>query len=146
MKFARVRFSAGLMATALLLAGCSGQAGIKALDRDATADDVLPAFVIVPEPANAETARLLATRNGIQYFAVQSDDLKTACLAVVQGDESTSWQMGCGQNNGSGKILDLQGAGSLSASLWADGSDTGTIEPGWIKLTDNVLVPSGKSK
>lgn len=136
-----IRLAAGLMITAFLLTGCSGQTGIKALDRDATSEDALPAFVTVPDPANRDTARLLATRDGVRYFIAESDDSQTACLAVVPPGDSPGWHAGCGQNTGPGKILELQGAGGATATLLADDSDPGKPEPGWTKLTENILVP-----
>lgn len=141
MKQVPARLATALMITAFLLTGCSGQTGIKALDRDATPEDALPAFVSVPDPANRDTARLLATRDGVRYFIAESDDSKTACLAVVPPGDSPGWHSGCGQNTGPGKILELQGAGGATASLLADDSDLGKLDPGWTKLTENILVP-----
>lgn len=125
---------------ALLLSGCSGQLGITALDRDALPEDALPAFVTVPEPANQETARLLATRAGVRYFVAESDDSTTACLAVVPPGEPPNWFVGCGPNTGTGQIIESSGAGVPSTRLLADGSETGKLEPGWTKVTDNILV------
>lgn len=126
----------------VLLSSCSSETGIKALDREATSEDALPTFVTVPEPANPDTARLLATREGFRYFVLESDDSKTACLAVVPPGEAPSWHVGCGQNTGPGKIIDLGGAGGATASLLADGSDTGKLETGWTQITDNILITS----
>lgn len=138
------RSSVSLATTAglalLLLSGCSGQAGIKALDRDATPEDALPAFITVPDPANRETARLLATRDGVRYFVAESDDSKTACLAVVPPGESPNWFVGCGPNTGAGQIIESGGAGVSSARLLADDSDTEKLESGWTKITENILV------
>ncbi|WP_269936516.1 hypothetical protein [Arthrobacter sp. HY1533] len=124
----------------LLLSGCSGQTGITALDRDATPEDALPAFITVPDPANRESARLLATRDGVRYFVAESDDSKTACLAVVPPGEPPNWVMGCGPNTGPGEILETTGAAMSSARLLADDSETEKLEPGWTKVTENILV------
>lgn len=138
------RMSLSIVAAAgiaiLLLSGCSGQTSIKALDRDATADDALPAFVTAPNPANTETARLLATRDGVRYFVSESDDSLTACLAIVPPGDSPSWHMGCGSNNGSDTIVELYGEGGAVATLLADDADTGKIEAGWTKIADNILI------
>ncbi|MDJ0318566.1 hypothetical protein, partial [Arthrobacter antibioticus] len=93
-----------------------------------------------PEPVNGETARLLATRDGVRYFVAESDDSKTACLAVVPPGEPPSWFVGCGPNTGTGQIVESAGAGVSSARLLADGSDTAKLEPGWTKVTENILV------
>lgn len=108
----------------LLLSGCSGPTGIKALDRDATPEDALPTFIAVPDPVNRETARLLATSDGVRYFVAESDDSKTACLAVVPPGEPPNWFVGCGQNTGPGEITESTGAGMSSTRLLADDSDT----------------------
>lgn len=124
----------------LLLTGCSGQAGLKALQRDATPEDALPSSITLSEDVNRDSSRLLATKDGVRYFAVQSDDARTTCVAVVPPDEN-DWHVGCGETRNSGEIINVSSAkGPYSTILLGDESDTGKIESGWIKVSDNVLV------
>jgi len=125
----------------LLLTGCSGHVGLKALDRAATPEDSLPAALAMPAEVNAATTRLLATKDGVRYFAAESDDARTACLAVVPPGEAPPWHVGCSAQTGPGQIVMLSVLnGALSTILLADGSDTGMLEPGWTKIADNILV------
>ncbi|MHA7305116.1 hypothetical protein ACX80E_07710 [Arthrobacter sp. TMN-49] len=124
----------------LILSGCSGQAGLKALDRAATPEDKMPAIVSLPEGVNSDSIRLLTTKDGVRYFAAQSDDARTACVAVVPTDVAGS-HVGCGNGAGSGEIVTVSGmSGAFTTRLLADGSDTGKLESGWTKVTDNILV------
>ena len=132
----------------LLLGGCSGQTGLsgqvelKALDRPATAEDTLPAMVKLPEGMNVETTRLLVTHEGVQYFATESDDSRTACLAVVPVGGNAGWITGCNGGDNNGEIIMVSGhKGALPTKLVTDGFDSGTLESsGWIKIADNILV------
>ena len=126
---------------ALLLSGCSGESGLKALDRASTTEDVLPAFVTLQEQVDRDSSRLLATRSGVRYFALQSEDARTACLAVVPSGTDPDWQLGCSEGRRSGEIVNMSSLkGSLSTILLGDDSDTGKLEPGWTKIADNILV------
>lgn len=124
----------------LLLTGCSGQAGLEALKRDATPEDSLPSSLSLPAEVDRDSSRLLATKDGVRYFAVQSDDARTTCMAVVPPDEN-DWHVGCGGTTTSAEIVKVSSAkGPYSTILLGDDSDTGKIESGWIKIADNVLV------
>lgn len=142
MKSTPLSFFAAAGLAVVLLSSCSSETGIKALDRAATAEDALPAFVTVAEPANPETARLLASHENIRYFILESDDSRTACLAIIPPGESPDWQVGCSENRGPGKIVELGKAGEATGILLGDGSDTGKIDTGWTQITDNILIPS----
>lgn len=125
----------------LLLTGCSGQAGLNALQRDATPEDSLPSSITLSEDVNRDSSRLLATKDGVRYFAVQSDDARTTCVAVVPSDEENDWHVGCGETRNYGEIIKVSSAkGPYSTILLGDDSDTGNIESGWIKIADNVLI------
>ncbi|MGP9503076.1 hypothetical protein ACT3TS_12785 [Specibacter sp. AOP5-B1-6] len=131
--------AAGL--AAILLSGCSGESGLKALDSAATPDDTLPAFVSLQEQVDRDSSRLLATRDGVRYFALQSDDARTTCLAVVPPGEGPDWQVGCSDARRSGEIVNMSSSKEqLSTILLGDDSDTGKLEPGWTKIADNILV------
>lgn len=125
----------------LVLAGCSAPAGLRALDRDDSPQDALPAIVNVPADVNRNSSRLLATRDGVQFFALQSDDARTTCLATVSPGTVPDWHVGCGLTTRSGEIIKMASRnGSLSTILLGDDSDTGKLEPGWSKIADNILV------
>lgn len=131
--------AAGL--AALLLSGCSAESGLRALDRAAAPEDILPSFVTLQEHVDRDSSRLLATRDGVRYFALQSDDARTTCLAVVPPGEGPDWQVGCSDTRRSGEIVNMSSLkDQLSTILLGDDSDTGKIEPGWTKIEDNVLV------
>lgn len=128
----------------LLLSGCSGPAEIKALERAATPEDALPAFVTVQESANRDTSRLLVTKDGVRYFVIQSDDARTTCLARVPAGEAPNWLVGCGDTKNPGEIVNISSnispEGPVSTILLGDDSDTGKIESGWTKISDNILI------
>lgn len=93
------------------------------------------------EEVDRDSSRLLATRNGVRYFAVESDDARTICLAVVPPDQDPEWQVGCSEARRSGEIVNLSSSiNQLSTILLADDSDTGKLEPSWTKIADNILV------
>lgn len=124
-----------------LLSGCSAESGLKALDSAATDEDALPAFVTLQEQVDRDSSRLLAIRNGVRYFALQSEDARTTCLAVVPPDVDPDWQVGCSDARRSGEIVNMSSLkGSLSTILLGDDSDTEKLEPGWTKIADNILV------
>ncbi|WP_026555016.1 hypothetical protein [Arthrobacter sp. 35W] len=129
----------------LLLGGCSGQVGLKALDRAPTAEDVLPAGVAFPEgpqSPNPDSVRLLAANDGVQYYAAENDDATVACIAVVPPGDMPPWIVGCGSSNSSGQIIEVGGPGGRwSATLVRDDYDTRKLESsGWTRLTDNLLI------
>lgn len=125
----------------LLLGGCSEESGLKALDRAATPEDVLPSFVTLQEQVDRDSSRLLAARDGVRYFALESEDARTTCLAVVPSGAHPAWQLGCSDTRRSGEIVNMSAAKeSLSTILLGDDSDTGKIESGWTKISDNILV------
>lgn len=125
----------------LLLSGCSSESGLKALDRPVTTDDALPAFVTLNEEVDRDSSRLLATRDGVRYFGLQSEDARTTCLAVVPPGQDLGGQVGCSDGRRSGEIVNMSSSvDRLSTILLADDSDTGKLEPGWTKIADNILV------
>ncbi|MGX1749151.1 hypothetical protein [Glutamicibacter protophormiae] len=81
----RIRF----LGTALLLGmgvallpGCASDSGIPAIDRPAKAGDRWPGdpAVLSDNGMSFESSRLLATHNGLDYYAATSEDKK--CLLV----------------------------------------------------------------
>jgi outer membrane murein-binding lipoprotein Lpp len=133
---------AAVFGAAVLLSGCSGQVGLKALDRASTPDDKLPAGVTLQNDMNADSVRLLATKDGVKYFAAENADATIACVAVVPPGDAPRWIAGCGSLNTSGRIVEVSGLGGApSTTLVADGFDTRKLESGgWTKVADNILV------
>lgn len=112
--------------TILLLSGCSGQTGLRALDTEATPADTLPAGVNLSAEVNRDSSRLLATEEGVRFFGVQSDDARTTCVAVVPPGESPDWQVGCGDTRISGEILRMSSLSvGYSTILLGDDADIG---------------------
>ena len=133
---------AAVAGTALLLGGCSGQAGLTALDRVATPEDTLPPGVTLQQDVKADSARLLATRDGVRYFAAENDDATVACVAVVPPGEDPRWIAGCSSLNTTGRIVEVSSVGSASSTMLITGGfDTRKLESeGWAKVAENVLV------
>lgn len=131
-----------LVGAALLLGGCSGQAGLKALDRAATPEDKLPPGVTFQQDVKADSARLLATRDGVRYFAAENADATVACVIVVPPGGDPRWMAGCSTLNTTGRIVEVPSVGGApSTMLITDGSDTRKVESeGWTKVTENILV------
>lgn len=141
MKHASFPFVVVAGLAALRLSGCSGESGLRALDRAATPDDALPLFVTLQEQVDRDSARLLATRDGVRYFALQSDDARTTCLAVVPPGVDPEWQVGCGDARRSGEIVNMSSSKEQpSTILLGDDSDTGKDEPRWTKIADNLPI------
>lgn len=141
MKHFSLRFVGAAGIVLVLLTGCSGQAGLKVLDRAATVEDALPAIVPLPDQVNRDSARLLASKDGVQYFAAQSDDARTTCMALVPPGDASDSHVGCGDTKSAGEIVNMSSSeGAFSTILLGDDSDTGKIESGWIKIADNILI------
>ncbi|WP_146070392.1 hypothetical protein [Arthrobacter sp. GMC3] len=132
---------AGASMAVLLLGACSGQTGLKVLERAATPEDELPAIVTVEAPVDRSSSRLLATKDGVRYFALQSDDARVTCVARVPSGGDIGWQLGCGETKGSGEIVKMSSMNDLySTILQGDDSDPGKTESGWTKISDNILI------
>ncbi|WP_427017501.1 hypothetical protein ACQCSX_02440 [Pseudarthrobacter sp. P1] len=133
---------AAVIGASLLVGGCSSQAGLKVLDRASTPEDKLPAGVTLPQEVNADSARLLATKDDVKYFAAENDDVTVACVAVVPPGDVPQWIAGCSGLNVTGRIVEVSGLGGASSTmLVTDGFDTRALElDGWAKLTENILV------
>ena len=136
---------ATVVGAALLLGGCSGQAGLKALDRAATPEDRLPPGVTIQQDVKADSARLVATRDGVRYFAAENDDATVACVVVVPPGEDSRWIAGCGSLNTTGRIVEVSSVGTATSTmLITDGFETRKLESeGWAKVTENILVSGG---
>ena len=123
----------------LLLAGCSNAAGIKALDREATADDVLPEGFAVEELVGQP--RFLATRDGVKYFVARGRTGATACVvAVPESDPNDAWAA-CGPLGSDQVIVTTSSEDGTSTQLVRDGFDSKKLESeGWTRIHDNLLI------
>jgi hypothetical protein len=129
------------MGVAILLAGCSTPAGLKAFQRDATADDQLPAGIDVPDNPKMEEVRLLANADGIRYYAAQAEGSGLTCLLKVPEDTAAISIAGCGGSTVAGQIITISGVDGSAATLVTDGFETTELEAqGWRKVHENVLV------
>ncbi|MGG7509146.1 hypothetical protein [Plantibacter sp. YIM 135249] len=118
--------AAGVLAAGL--AGCTiGQAHYADLDRAATAEDVLPAFVERSDDAAfaEESVRLIGTFEGVDVFLAQGDD-EPVCLILVQ--PVAKW------------ILSCSGGSVGTDQVTAKTTSHGDPEPGWTLLGSNVLI------
>ena len=126
-------------AGALLLGGCSNAAGIKALDRDATAEDALPEGFAFEELA--EQPRLLATRDGVKYFVARGRTAGTACVVALPESDSKDGWAGCGPFSSDQVIVTTSGKDGTSTQLVRDGFDSKKLESeGWARVHENLLI------
>lgn len=113
----------------LVLSACTGS-GYPAMDRPATADDVLPADFDPMDLSglDRESARFEATYDGIDYYIVR-DDNGGVCMAVAAGESSIT---ACGEGNVSAGV-----PGVFSAQLVAEPARDAD---GYIAISDNIRV------
>ena len=132
-----------VLAAAILVGGCTAESGIKALDRQSTAEDRMPeGITFTGTHVNAEDARLLAANDGIKYFAAKDDATNEACVVIVPDTNPSLWMAGCGSLNSVREVVTVNNASGKSAVLVVDGIDTKRWESeGWTKVHDNVLIP-----
>lgn len=103
----------------MLPSACGGNTGLAALDRAATAEDVLPADVNFSPGFVPDGTRLLATEDGLRFYAAQDADLRPQ-----------------------GKIVNMSSTPmAVSAALVADGNDPQLMESdGWTRVHGNVYI------
>lgn len=128
-----------LTAAAALLAGCT-PAGVPALERTATPSDVLPSGVTGTTGFDTDSARHVASRDGVEYYlAKQSGDDRFAgvCLVVTIPSEPQQWASSCG----SGEWFGLEWApGHVNAEFYRHGVTADVVKPGWSRIAENVVV------
>jgi hypothetical protein len=132
---------AALAVSALGTSACSGGDGIAALDREATSEDQLPAYVVI-EDLEVDSVRKAAESEGFTYFLARADDAGTCLIRIRDADES-SYMAGCGKGTGHVTTTSLPGTkdGPTDMALVTDGYATDDLEEsGWTKIQDNILV------
>lgn len=137
-----------IAALAVLLAtGCapaSGSAGFAALDRDATAEDVLPEGVVMGpvEGTDIERVRLLTEHDGIRYFGGRSIDGTVTCVSAVIDRTPMNWVTACGgAPNFHRETVTTSLNGVITVVLVGDNVDTSKfIEDGLQPIHDNLLI------
>ncbi|MCF3138464.1 hypothetical protein LRQ04_04250 [Paenarthrobacter sp. AR 02] len=131
-----------LLLLAGLLAGCSGYSGITTVQRPAEAKDALPAGIRSEKPDLPSDFRLLAEDNRVKYFAAESPERTTACIAAYPVDKPDQWMLACSDGiTGEREIVTTSHMGQPTVKLVTTGFDTKALESeGWRKVHANVLV------
>lgn len=142
MEYRKLMTAAAAVLSLPLLTGCSGYSGIAAVQRTAEAKDDLPASVRNVNPDLPSDFRFLAEDANVKYFAAESPDHTTACIAVYPVDKPDQWVTGCsGGITGEREIVTSSHTGQPTVKLVTTGFDTRSLESeGWRKIHDNVLV------
>jgi hypothetical protein len=130
-----------VLGAAILLGGCTAPSGLKALDQ-ATAEDKMPEGInFQGTDVNTENARLLASKDGVKYFAAKNENTHEACLVIAPEANPSLWVAGCSTYARGGEVIKVTGPTGVSAVLVTDGTDTGQLQSeGWTKVHDNVLT------
>ncbi|MFI2564919.1 hypothetical protein [Paenarthrobacter sp. NPDC018779] len=136
-----------LLVCALLavLVACTPQpAGLRVLDREATAEDTLPDSVGlsgVDFEVEPGSTRLLATYHDVKYYAGRSKTAGAVCLTVVPVGLPERWVTGCSAAGIAQRIVTVTSVDGSESTLVNDGVDTSRPEfQGLTKIHDNVLV------
>lgn len=131
----------GVMAS---LTACSGNTGIQALDRPAASEDSLPSDIDLSDPINTESSRFLVTHERVRYYVATTNDSADGCIIAVPSETGPDWFAGCGLLGAADVIVTAsRNSGHTAATLVRDDADTRALEAeGWIRIHDNVLVPS----
>lgn len=127
---------------ALTLASCTTvpqQPALAILDRPATNDDAVPAFVDLSDMA-ADSVRLAAEDGGFRfYLARPAQDAGFCLIQVADGDEDR-WGSACKSDGGPVLTANLLGYGS-DAAVVADDADAGDLmAQGYEAVQDNILL------
>lgn len=140
-RFKYVVTVAALAVSALGISACSGGGGISALDREATSEDQLPAYVDVQD-LEVDSVRKAAESDGFTYFLARADDAGT-CLIRIRDEDESAYMAGCGTGTGHVTTTSLPRTknGPPDMALVTDGYATDDLEQdGWTKIQDNIPV------
>lgn len=133
---------ATVVAALLALTGCSSYSGITAVQMTAEAKDDLPAEIGSVNPNLPAGFRFLTEDSGVKYYAAESSDHTTACIAVYPIEQTDQWFTGCSDGiTGEREVVTISHIGQPTVKLVTTGFDTRALESeGWRKIHDNVLV------
>ncbi|WP_104119083.1 hypothetical protein [Arthrobacter sp. B1805] len=132
--------ASGVLAIAVVgLSACGGaDYGIAALERDATSEDQLPAFVS-DEGVDVESIRKVAEQDGVSYFIGTWEDREGFCVYSVVVDDFTG---GCG--TGSENVVTVSpapGSDLPHMTLVTDSySDDDLERDGWSQVHENIMI------
>lgn len=127
-----------IVAATAALAGCA-QAGVPALERAATNEDMLPAEFTDTPGFDHETARHVASAEGVEFFlARQGGDAsaQSVCLIVYPTETPANWASGCGE----GDRIGVSTATGVMAEFVRHGVSNDDVKPGWTRVAENVIV------
>lgn len=131
-----------LAAAVVSMTGCSGEQGLKALDRPATDRDTLPSVVVMGSANKTltDSFRLLAENDGYSYYVGQDVKQSVSCLVVVPAGDETAWAAACGDLSQGTHILALGlDKGRLNVRLVGDDADTKKLESeGATRIHQNI--------
>ena len=138
----RVLTATGVVAILLALTACSNYSGMTAVQRASESRDELPAEIRNANPDMPSDYRFLAEDAGVSYFAAESPDHTTACIAVYPVDKPDQWTVGCADGiKDDREVVTVSHIGQPTAKLVTTGFDTRALESeGWRKVHENVLV------
>ena len=133
-----------ITAIGLLLNGCSSYGGMAALHRPSSVIDELPSELTFLEKnvSSPKNFLLLNEDARVKYFAYESEDFTSACLAVYPLDKPAEWQVSCDDTvTGEREILTVIGQDGRSAKLVTTDLDATPLEnQGWRKIHENILI------
>ena len=129
---ARKRIVASILLVAATLTGCSATApfGVPALSADQQASDELPRTLAESGSLDPATSRLLASADGIQYFAAEPASGDGLCFVLYESPDS--WGSGCATGLPIG--VKLEGHPEAQLSIYADETDE------WMPIGENVVI------
>ncbi|MCI0155256.1 hypothetical protein KNO15_00885 [Leifsonia shinshuensis] len=132
--------AAAVVAAAMLMAGCTS-GSVPALERAAEPADALPGDLTGFSGFDPETARHIASKDGVEYYlAKQSGDIDLVngvCLVLTTATEPLQWASSCG----AGDWFTLEWApGTVNAEFFRHGVTAGDVKPGWTQVSENVIV------
>ena len=115
------------------------QPGMAILDRAASAEDEVPAFVDL-KGKDPSTVRLAADLGGFRFYLARPAQEAGFCLIQVAEAGKDRWGSACTTDGKPVLTTNLLGFGS-EAAVVADGEDTGDlVGQGYALIQDNILI------
>lgn len=124
--------AACLITTGVAVVGCGiGSPHWSDLERDATGDDVLPAFVTGPTDIDESSVRFIGVHEGTRVWLAR--DESGLCLVQAVGENEDDWSMGCG---GGSEEFGMEGPGGSFVAL----PDDRNPPDGAVQISENVYA------